>query len=214
MKFLYRKFADNTNEDSVSYRFREARFNRFVKTLDLDKNDNILDVGGVESTWIGSGFEKRITLLNLKFGRKLKEFSYVTGNACNMKMFPDKSFSVVYSNSVIEHVGEALQKNFAEEIMRVGKKYWVQTPFKHFPVEPHFLFPFFQYLPFSVKKIFALRWPYSHYKMYNSANEEILKELSLIHLLNRKALSNLFPGSKIYEEKFLGITKSLVAFKN
>ena len=214
MRYLFRKFADNENNSSVSYKLRKKRFNNFLKILDIKENDNILDVGGVESTWFGSGFEKKVTLLNLHFDQHLDDFNYVLGDACNMNMFPDKSFVVVYSNSVIEHVGMERQKEFAEEIMRVGKKYWVQTPFKHFPIESHFVFPFFQYLPFSARKLIALKWPYSHFKMNNAKKEEILEELSLISLLNKERLKNLFKGSHIFEEKFWGITKSLVAFKN
>ena len=83
--------------------------------------------------------------MNISFDYEIKDFKYVIGDACNLDMLSSKSFDIIYSNSVIEHVGRERQKEFANEIMRVGKKYWVQTPYKHFPVEPHFVFPFFQY---------------------------------------------------------------------
>jgi ubiquinone/menaquinone biosynthesis C-methylase UbiE len=214
MKYLFRKFADNQNKNSISYKLRKNRFNHFVKILGVKETDNILDVGGAEEAWIGSGFEKKVTLLNLSFDNENKDFNYVLGDACNMAMFPDKSFDVIYSNSVIEHVGKKRKSEFAKEIKRVGKKYWVQTPYKHFPIEPHLVFPMFQYLPEILQKSIAVKWPYSHYKMGSTEKEVILDEVSKIYLLNKKELSYLFPGSKIFEEKFFGITKSIVAYKN
>ena len=50
--------------------------------------------------------------------------------------------------------------------------------------------------------------------MGNSEESEILNDISQIHLLNKKELKNLFPNCKIFEERFLGITKSIVAYKN
>ena len=214
MKYLFRKFVDNKNINSVSFRLRKERFDRFIKFLVIKNTDNILDVGGTVATWIGSGFEKNVTLLNLSFDNENKKFNYVLGDACNMDMFSNQSFDIIYSNSVIEHVGKDKQKEFAKEIIRVGKKYWVQTPYKHFPIEPHFVFPFFQYYPVSIQKFVGLNWQYSHYRIGNAKDSEILKDISQIYLLNKKELKNLFPGSKIFEEKFWGITKSLIAYKN
>ena len=50
--------------------------------------------------------------------------------------------------------------------------------------------------------------------MGNSKQIDILNDISQIYLLNKKELMNLFPTSKIFKEKFLGITKSIVAYKN
>ena len=215
MKYLFNRFADNLNKDSTSFRLRKERFNNFIKILEIKRNNTILDVGGVEITWLGSGFEN-VTLLNLTFDNenKVSNFRHVLGDGCNMDMFNDKSFDIIYSNSVIEHVGKNKQNDFANEVIRVGKKYWVQTPYKHFPIEPHFVFPFFQYFPQSIQKLVGIRWPYSHYKMGNSKQSAILSDISQTYLLNKKVLRNLFPYSKIFEEKFLGITKSIIAYKN
>ena len=214
MKYLFKKFADNLNKDSVSYKLRRQRFNNFVKILDIKKDEKILDVGGDEITWIGSGLERRVTLLNLSFKHKGKGFNYVLGDACNMYMFPDKSFDIIYSNSVIEHVGKGRQQEYAKEIMRVGKKYWIQTPYRHFPIEPHFVFPLFQYYPIALQKFVGLKWPYSHYRMGDAEENEILRDISQINLLSKKDLRNLFPECEIFEESFWGITKSIVAYKN
>ena len=80
--------------------------------------------------------------------------------------FDDAFFDIVYCSSVIAHVNgpkEDLwslysgkefkdksfkrQKIFANEIKRVGKQYFVQTPYKHFPVESSTWLPFLSWLP-------------------------------------------------------------------
>jgi len=210
MKTLFYTFADNKNSKSVSSGLRAKRFNWFLKVIKPNKNFNILDVGGTEAIWLGTGLESQVTLLNIAFKKRNPKFNYIIGDACNMK-FVDNEFDIVYSNSVIEHVGNfERQTMFAGEIKRVGKKYWVQTPYKHFPIEPHFLFPFFQYLPSPIQKIIGKSWKYSHL-MRNG--EDILEELKRLRLLNKKEMKYLFPANEIIIEKYFGLTKSLIAVK-
>jgi ubiquinone/menaquinone biosynthesis C-methylase UbiE len=205
-------FADNTNPQSLSYKARKKRFQWFLEKLQVSQNDKILDVGGTEGTWLGTGYEKNVTLLNIGFQeKKHPDFTYIVGNACNMQEIADKQFDVVFSNSVIEHVGKGKeQADFAKEVKRVGKRYWIQTPNKHFPIEPHFLFPFFQYLPENLQLWVGLRWKYSHLKRNN---ENIPEELSRLKLLSKSEFSKLFAEATILEEKFWGLTKSLIAYK-
>jgi hypothetical protein len=99
---------------------------------------------------------------------------------------------------------------FANEVRRVARKYWVQTPYKHFPVEPHFVFPLFQYLPSSLQKKVGLVWKYSHPKQNG---DDILAELSRLRLLDVSDYKVLFPDAEILKETFFGLTKSLVAVK-
>lgn len=132
-----------------------------------------------------------------------------------MHMFEDQAFDIIFSNSVIEHVGSIQnQRKFADEVKRVGKSYWIQTPNRMFPIEPHFLFPFFQFLPGGLRKIIAKTWKYSHYKQWGANNTFILEELSDIRLLSRRELMSLFDAGSLYEEKYVFLTKSLVIYKN
>jgi hypothetical protein len=189
-----------SNAQSLSAKARKKRFQWFLEKLNVQPTDKILDVGGTEQIWLGTGLEKNVTLLNIGFGQERNpNFQYVIGSACQMDMFKDKQFDIAFSNSVIEHVGKGNeQKLFANEVKRVAKKYWVQTPYLHFPLEPHFLFPFFQYLPEKLKLWIGLRWKYSHLKRNN---ENIPDELSRLKLLNKKQLKELFPEAQILEEK-------------
>ncbi len=71
-------------------------------------------------------------------GTSIHTFHYVEGDACNVHQFPDRSFDIAFSNSVIEHVGpEEKQEEFSREVVRLGKSYWVQTPSAWFPIEAH-----------------------------------------------------------------------------
>ena len=45
--------------------------------------------------------------------------------------------------------------NRKSDSIRVGKKYFIQTPNKYFPIEPHYLFPFFQFMSYNFKNIYV-----------------------------------------------------------
>jgi hypothetical protein len=210
IRALFSKFADNTNPLSESSRLRAQRFGKFLKCLGVTERDRILDVGGAEATWLGSGLERNVTLLNLSFSRKMPVFHYIEADACDMSMLDDRSFDVIFSNSVIEHVGAPRQIAFAREVRRVATRYWVQTPYKHFPIEPHFVFPFFQYFPFSVQMFIGKSWKYSH-PFRNK--EDVALLLSTLRLLTKREMRELFPEATIIDEKYFGITKSLIAYR-
>jgi len=130
-----------------------------------------------------------------------------------MSEFADGEFDIVFSNSVIEHVGnDECRMQMAKEIQRVGKKYFVQTPNFYFPIEPHFMYPFFQFLPLPMKVWILTNIGRRHKKV---ADREKAKQIANgIYLLRKKELIKLFPQATIFEEKFLGLTKSFVAYEN
>ncbi|MBN1396973.1 MAG: class I SAM-dependent methyltransferase [Bacteroidetes bacterium] len=210
IKELIKQYSDNSCNSSFSYLLRKKRLDLCVKILDVNAFTNILDVGGTEHIWIGTGFESNVTILNVNIVKKVIPFKYVNCNACNMESLEDKSYDLVFSNSVIEHVGDIKhQKMFANEIVRVGKKCWVQTPNKYFPIEPHFIFPLFQFMPKNVQRYIGMNWKYSHLKRNG---ENIIDELQRLRLLTKVELQMLFPEFTIYEEKYYGMTKSLIAY--
>ncbi|QKT04916.1 class I SAM-dependent methyltransferase [Ectothiorhodospiraceae bacterium 2226] len=61
--------------------------------------------------------------------------------------FPDGAFDWVFSNAVIEHVGDfEAQRTFLEEMMRVGKNVFFTTPNRWFPIETHTGVPFLHWI--------------------------------------------------------------------
>jgi 2-polyprenyl-3-methyl-5-hydroxy-6-metoxy-1,4-benzoquinol methylase len=176
----------------------------------------ILDVGGTAAVWQSMGLANacgvRITLLNVaKQEVSDSNITSMVGDGRNMNMFTNAQFDVVYCNSVIEHVGniEDMQR-MAEEIRRVGRSYFLQTPYKYFPIEPHFVFPLFQFLPIFLRiflvQHFSLAW--TGRIPDRDVAERAVKS---IVLLSKTELRSLFPDADITAEKFFGLPKSLLA---
>ena len=217
MRFL-RFLADTYSNSSLSNFMRKKRFYFFRELLNsLEKPIKILDVGGTQKFWEMVEFysegDMEVTLLNIEEQEvTLPNFNFIKGIGIDMKYFEDKSYDVVFSNSVIEHLNsKSDQIKMAEEIRRVGKRYWVQTPNYYFPFEPHFLMPFFHWLPIKFRvwllMNFDLGW-------FPKQENKILAEeiISSIRLLRKKELKMLFPDAKIFKEKFLFMIKSYVLY--
>ncbi len=197
---------------------RRARFALFLSLLgNVQGHIKILDIGGTQEFWTlmtgGDPGDVDVTLLNIVHQRVTSpKFLSAVGDARSMPQFKHNQFDVVFSNSVIEHVGGYdEQRRMASEVMRVGKRYWVQTPNKRFPLEPHFLFPFFQYLPAALRAQMVHRFDVGWYKRIPDL-AAARAEVDSIQLLTRRRFEALFPGATIHSEKLAGLTKSFVAY--
>lgn len=215
---MFKRIADNRDQKSLAAQFRQKRFAFFQSLLSrLERPVHILDIGGTEDYWrvMGMDVEDKvfITLLNLtQENVSVPNMSSMAGDARDIKV-KDADFDVVFSNSVIEHVGSYKdQLQMAKEVRRVGRRYFVQTPNKYFPLEPHFLFPFYQFLPRMIQiwllRNFRLGW-------FPKTPDAIKAReiIESIRLLNKSEFAALFPKASIYEEKALGLTKSFVAYE-
>jgi hypothetical protein len=120
--------------------------------------------------------------------------------------FEDGEIDVLMCNSVIEHVPLSERGNLAKEIKRVSKCYVVQTPAYEFPLEPHFLVPFFHYLPRTIGRRLAPITPYC--LITRSSTETSRRTFDEIHLLTRGQMQSFFPEARLVVERFLGIPKS------
>lgn len=218
---FYKTFVDNKNEISVANKLRRQRFQIFLDIIkELDRPIQVLDIGGRPEFWemMFSEFNIKddlfITLVNIeKHNISLTNIQSVMGDARDLSQFADQQFDIVFSNSTIEHVGDYDdQHRMAKEVKRLGKQYFIQTPNKFFPVEPHFAFPLFQFLPISMRAwlahTFAMGWRTNPIEDYQAAVDEV----SSIRLLSQREFNNLFPESNIYQEKYLGLNKSFVAY--
>jgi hypothetical protein len=210
--------ADFRNPQSLSRRLRQKRSAFFEQLIaPLVKPLRVLDVGGTEDFWQSLGYGNRddvwVTLLNLTAtATSSAQFVSIAGDARDLSQFKRREFDVVFSNSVIEHVGDFHeQKRMADEVQRVGKRYFVQTPNRYFPVEPHFLFPWFQFLPEAVQVWLLGRFRLGTYDIVNDRDyaRGLVRE---IRLLSLREFSSLFPVANIYRERLLGMNKSFVAY--
>lgn len=217
---FHRRFADNTNQDSVASRLRRRRFELFAAMVHaLPGVVRILDIGGTQDYWqsmaLGTEFLSRVqvTLLNLvPQPVSWPNFTSQVGDARAMPHFSDQQFDLVFSNSTIEHLGGyAAQQEMAAQVRRVGRYYYIQTPNRYFPLEPHFLFPGFQFLPLGVRVWLVQHFSLGWFPRMPDA-DQALAEVSSIRLLGAAEFKALFPGAVVYKERYLGLTKSFVAY--
>jgi len=136
--------------------------------------------------------------------------------------FPDQFFDIVYCSSVIEHVtisknvvwqirsgrkfkkmSTEAQTRFSQEINRIGKQYYVQTPNKWFPIESHSWLPVVGWLPRRLQ-VPLLRFTNLFW---------IKKAVPDWNLLGARDLSILFENSQVEKEKIFGLVKSVTALK-
>ena len=197
-------------------RFRNKRFEFLKEKLEtLPKPVKILDIGGLESFWTNRGYENncdyQITLLNLESEKTaFSKFPRLTGNAIDLKDIADDQFDLAFSNSVIEHLHtKENQARMALEVQRVGKYHFIQTPNKYFPIEPHYVLPFFDFLPAGLKYTILTKTKLSRLKKWSHADAR--QYLDEIRLLSYSEFKKLFPASKMYKEKFMGMIKSFTA---
>lgn len=215
------KYLNPTFGNSINQRFRAKRFAFFLSLLEKlnqQQTISVLDIGGTESYWERMNFTGHenihITLLNLEATTvKYKNFTSVAGDACNLHQYADKQFDIVFSNSVIEHLFTFQnQQKMAAEARRVGKNYYVQTPNYYFPLEPHWLFPFFQFLPFSMRVFLTNNFTLGHHPKARN-KEAAVKRVEEVKLLTVKQMKTLFPDGELYREKFFGLTKSITMYR-
>ena len=183
--------------DAVSLRSRKRKLRLFLDELQPTADTTVLDVGADELAF-GEGdgcatlnfFEElypwpeRITALGLQDGAAFRgrypHIRYVQGDACALP-FADGEFDIVFSNAVIEHVGgREHQRKLVSEALRVGRRVFLTTPNRLFPLEVHTRLPLVHWLPDRV----------SH-RVYESVGKGSAKEL---RLLTPRAFESLFPG--------------------
>jgi len=216
---MFLKLADNSSAGSLADKLRKKRYELFMSLITgLPKPLTILDVGGTERYWKSMGLSEnsgiQIVLLNLKeLPSTMANIECKVGNATYMGEFRDGEFEVVYSNSVIEHLFTLeSQRKMANEILRVGKRYFIQTPNRYFPIEPHFHVPFFQFYPLAMKKYLISHFGLGFFNRKEQESAGVERLAREIRLLSKREYGRLFPQAEIYEEKIMGLTKSFVAY--
>lgn len=136
----------------------------------------------------------------------------VVGDACDLPAgLRAERFDLVYSNSVLEHVGGHWRRAaFAEAVRTLSERHWVQTPYRYFPLEPHFLFPALQHLPVHIRAGVVRCWPFGHYGAVNRRDDAVASVLA-VELLSVADMEHYFPDSELERERVAGLTKSLIA---
>lgn len=216
---MLKQMGDLSNPNSLSARMRRRRFEFFRNLVEyLPRPLSILDIGGDPTFWQRAEFGNEpgvsFTLVNLYPLNNLPaHMNSLVGDARHLPQFSDQEFDIVFSNSTIEHVGDfSDQERMAQEVRRVGKRYFVQTPNRYFPIEPHFLFPYFQFLPIPARVWLLQNFNFSRTgKILDQ--QKALETVREIRLLTIAEMRRLFADGKIYKENFGGMLKSIIAYR-
>lgn len=218
---------------TFSGRARAKRAELFRRTFELNETTKILDIGSEtganihnvlrgtrvrpENVYIADIQPRLLEIGAAKYG-----YVPVHVKEAGPLPFPDQYFDIVYCSSVIEHVtlpkervwdewsgrrfraaARERQKEFAQEIRRLGKRFFVQTPYRHFPIEPHSWLPFAAWLP---------RW--ALIPTLRVANYAwVTRPVPDWYLLDRGEMRELFGDARIMEERAFGLIKSIMAVK-
>ncbi|BAU14020.1 hypothetical protein LEP3755_45640 [Leptolyngbya sp. NIES-3755] len=206
----YREWAYDEQNDSLLKRWRSQRFLKFLQLVNPPNSARILDLGGSSYTWKMVPHNFHVTIVNLdetEMEPATEQFSFVQGDATNLRhQFADRSFDVVFSNSVIEHVGdESQQAAFASEVQRIAKGYWIQTPSDRFPIEIHTGIPFYWNLPTAVQTRLRKHWRKT-YPEWTDMIEET-------RVLSRQRMQALFPDAEMFTERKLLLEKSYAVYR-
>jgi hypothetical protein len=209
--------ADPYSPTSLSGRARARRWEVFAERFPDHTEMRILDLGGTVNAWRRAPISPRqVVTLNLKAeGSDLQWVVPTVGDACDPPSeLAGEHFDLVFSNSVIEHVGgHARRAAFANTVHTFGDRHWVQTPYRYFPLEPHWLFPGFQFLPVKARARLMCHWPIGAYTREHDFDSAVSSAL-MIELVSETAMRHYFADSDIVHERALGLTKSLIAVRD
>jgi hypothetical protein len=122
-------------------------------------------------------------------------------------------YDLVFSNSLMEHLGgHARRQQFANVVQESAPSWWVQTPYRYFPIEPHWIFPGFQFLPFRARVMVCQHWNTLHMPACKDP-AEAADLVASTELISATEMRSYFPASEIWFERIAGIPKSMVAIQ-
>jgi len=218
-------FLQKQANDSWSNYFRGRRFALIEQKIraihQATGQCRIIDIGGRVEYWNPilpalNEVKAKITVVNLEKTQPKPGpmFDFAFGNACDLSAYADKSYDFAHSNSLIEHVGQWPQmQRCANEIRRVAKAYYVQTPYLWFPIEPHFRAPFYAWLPEQTRAKLLMKFDLG-YIGKAATLDQAMSDVQSINLLDHGQMKSLFPDANVSFERVMGLPKSMIACRD
>lgn len=175
----------------------------------------ILDLGGTPASWLRAPVRpKHVVVVNLADLNDPGQpwLTVEQGDACALpERILEKPFDLVFSNSLIEHVGgHARRQELADAVNKLAPRHWVQTPYRYFPIEPHWLFPGMQFLPLRARAFIARVWPLVHTR---ATRERAVPVVLSTELIGITEMRHYFQESEIVRERVGPLIKSIVAVR-
>lgn len=198
--------------------------------LNIPLDAKILDLGGGTGSHIRAIFPQHLNITvcdisadDLANAKSRFGFCTILLRETDNLPFKDAEFDFCFCSSVIEHVtgpkdqvvrikrdelfreiARQHQKHFAREISRIARSYYVQTPYRYFPIESHTWLPgVIVLLPRDVQ--IAVINVFNKFWFKRTAPDW--------HLFDRGEMAETFPDATIYSERYFLMTKSLMAIR-
>ncbi|HEY9714661.1 MAG TPA: methyltransferase domain-containing protein [Chroococcales cyanobacterium] len=201
--------------ERVSLSARLKMLESLIRAAAPGADTSVLDLGVTSDPRIDSNFfekyykfPEKITAVGLEDASFLETsypgLRFVRADALALP-FPDRSFDLVVSFAVIEHVGsEARQRQFLAEACRVGRRVFITTPNRYFPVEFHTLVPFLHWLP-----------PGLFRRILRFFGQRFFSQEENLNLLSEQQLLSMVPAEfKVtrLHHRLLGMRSNLILF--
>lgn len=181
----------------------------------------VLDIGGTINFWdtwrdMIDWDRVSITCVNADLDHAsegTRRVAMVKGDARDLRDIADGAYDVAFSNSVIEHVGlwrdmEAM----AREVRRVAPRYLIQTPYFWFPIEPHARTPFLHWVPESIAYRVVMMRRCGFWRRHDTVAGAV-RQVQSARMIDGRQMAALFPDAEIRRERFMLMTKSLIAIR-
>jgi len=180
----------------MSCHIRNKVYGYFTSILKPNRTTKVLDVGvtSADSTPDVNYFEKlypyseNIVCVGVEDASALEEkykgLKFIQIKPHENLPFKDKQFDIVFSHAVVEHTGSnEEQKKFIEELCRCGKKMFITTPNRYFPIEVHTGLPLIHILPLSIFR-----------KLTRSTKFDYFSREENLNMLSSNSFKKLFPN--------------------
>lgn len=206
--------------NGLTVRSRRARFDLFMRTMTPGPTSKVLDVGvggkrgratdfleelypwRAKITAVGHGEPEEFE----EFRQAYPEVDLVYADGRDLP-FSDDEFEIVFSNAVIEHVGSREQQSrFLLECMRVGRRLFLTTPDRWFPIDSHTLIPCAHWLPEGVRCSLYRRAGRTYWASRDHLN--LLSASDIRRMLGRDA------NVEIRRQRMLGVSANLIVLSS